>query len=130
MKLQSYSSVSPLKNKQDSTKEPVRVKFDQHKGQPEAPNKETGLSSDLPPHLKKIIENIERLKEQLRAAKERLDEIKAKHMDPTIKQELVDSQQKLIADMQLQLLDMGQGLVKAVKEAGVEDPSLLLSIMV
>lgn len=130
MKIQSYSSVSPVKNEQDSTKEPVRVKFDQHKGQSEASSKKRSPSTDLPLHLKKIIENIERLKEQLRAAKERLDEIKAKQMAPKIKQDLIDNQQKLIADMQLQLLEMGQGLVKAVKEAGVDDPSLLLSIMV
>ncbi|MDP2633568.1 MULTISPECIES: hypothetical protein [unclassified Pseudoalteromonas] len=86
---------------------------------------------DVPDHIKRMIEQLEKLKEQLELAKERLTELKQhKDSQSDALQLQIEIQSEMVMVLEQQVITLMQDIGDAMKEAGVSDPGVLLSILV
>jgi len=85
---------------------------------------------DVPDHIKRMIEQLEKLKEQLELAKERLAELKQhKDSQSDAMQQQIEIQSEMVMELEKQVITLIQGIGDAMKEAGISDPGVLLSII-
>ncbi|AIY66834.1 hypothetical protein [Pseudoalteromonas piratica] len=84
----------------------------------------------LPKHIKDMIKAIERIIEQIEMAEEMLEKAKnAEYSDEKTKQAVVDSQQSFLNSLEIARYDAIQALQEAMKEAGIEDVSIITDLM-
>ncbi|TMO84352.1 MULTISPECIES: hypothetical protein [Pseudoalteromonas] len=91
--------------------------------------KEAKLNA-LPKHIKDMIKAIERIKEQIEMAEEMLAKAKeADYSDEKVKKAVIDSQQSFLNSLEIARFDAIQALQDAMKEAGIEDVSIITDLM-
>lgn len=84
----------------------------------------------LPKHIKDMIKAIERIIEQIEMAEEMLEKAKnAEYSDEKTKQAVIDSQQSFLNSLEIARFDAIQALQEAMKEAGIEDVSIITDLM-
>jgi len=85
---------------------------------------------DVPDHIKRMIEQLDKLKEQFELAKERLAELKQhKDSQSDAMQQQIEIQSEMVMRLERQVIKLMQGIADAMQEAGVSDPGVLLSII-
>ncbi|TMO90177.1 hypothetical protein [Pseudoalteromonas ruthenica] len=125
----SYSQSIPTTPQSDGTLR-LQPQHNQAKAQAEADIKQS-LREQLPAHTQKMLEQIERVKEQIDQARERLRTLQ-NEQDPNDEEAhktMLESQRNLVANMEVQLMQMTQAVTEALKEAGISDPGILLSAL-
>ncbi|MDE3270443.1 hypothetical protein [Pseudoalteromonas sp. G4] len=86
--------------------------------------------SALPKHIQDLIKAIERIIEQVEIAEEMLAHAKnADYSDEKAKQVAIDSQQSFLNSLEIARFDAIQSLQEAMKEAGIEDMSIITDLM-
>lgn len=125
----SYSQSIPTTPQSEGTLR-LQPQYNQAKAQAEADIKQS-LREQLPAHIQKMLEQIERVKEQIDQARERLRTLQ-NEQDPNDEEAhkaMLESQRNLVANMEVQLMQMTQAVTEALKEAGISDPGILLSAL-
>lgn len=84
----------------------------------------------LPKHIQDMIKAIERITEQIEIAEEMLANAKdADYSDEKTKQAAIDSQQSFLNSLEVARFDAIQSLQEAMKDAGIEDMSIIADLM-
>lgn len=84
----------------------------------------------LPPHIQKMVEKLEELREKIKEEQKLLEELKANDAySDEMKAELVTQKLEYILRMQNQVIELTQNIQKALKEAGITDPGILLKAL-
>lgn len=84
----------------------------------------------LPKHIQDMIKAIERIIEQIEMAEEMLAKAKnADYADEKTKQAAIDSQQSFLSSLEIARFDAIQALQEAMKEAGIQDMSIIADLM-
>ena len=84
----------------------------------------------LPKHIKEMIKAIERLIEQIELAKEALEKAKAQeYPDNETKQAVLNMHHGQVNSLELARFDAIQALQEAMKEAGIDDPSIIANLL-
>ncbi len=95
------------------------------------PAQKEEVSSELPAHIRKMVEQLEKLKEQLELAKEQLAKLQAlKNQEDEAVKVQVETQTKMVMEIQTQVMTLSQSISDALKEAGISDPGVLMSVLV
>ena len=95
------------------------------------PAQKEEVSSELPAHIRKMVEQLEKLKEQLELAKEQLAKLQAlKNQEDEAVKVQVETQTKMVMEIQTQIMTLSQSISEALKEAGISDPGVLMSVLV
>ena len=84
----------------------------------------------LPPHIKQMIEAIERLIEMIEAAEEALAKAKeVDYPDDESKRDALEMHQNQINSLEFARHDAIKGLQEAMKEAGISEPGIIAELM-
>ncbi|MGA4608208.1 hypothetical protein [Pseudoalteromonas maricaloris] len=84
----------------------------------------------LPLHIQKMVEKLEELREKIKEEQKLLEELKANDAySDEMKAELVTQKLEYILRMQNQVIELTQNIQKALKEAGITDPGILLKAL-
>ncbi|TMP39920.1 hypothetical protein CWB96_16635 [Pseudoalteromonas citrea] len=84
----------------------------------------------LPQHIQKMLEQIERIKEQIEEEEIRLAELKARtDIEKQVKQDMELQQAGYIGQLHTNLMSMVENVREAMKDAGITDPGVLISAM-
>ncbi|PAY00395.1 hypothetical protein CKO50_15785 [Pseudoalteromonas sp. HM-SA03] len=84
----------------------------------------------LPPHIQKMVEKLEELKEKIKEEQKLLEELKASDAySDEMKAELVTQKLEYILGMQTQVIELTKNIQEALKEAGITDPGILLKAL-
>lgn len=95
------------------------------------PTKKDEITRELPAHIRKMVEQLEKLKEQLELAKEQLAKLQAlKNQEDEAVKVQVETQTKMVMEIQTQIMSLSQSISDALKEAGISDPGVLMSVLV
>ena len=95
------------------------------------PTQKEEVSSELPEHIRKMVEQLEKLKEQLELAKEQLAKLQAlKNQEDEAVKVQVETQTKMVMEIHTQIMSLSQSISDALKEAGISDPGVLMSVLV
>ncbi|MBE0370204.1 hypothetical protein [Pseudoalteromonas aurantia] len=82
----------------------------------------------LPQHIQKMLEQIERIKEQIKEEEERLVKLKNQtDLNEDTKKDMILQQANYIAQLQMNLLTLVDNVKEAMKDAGITDPGVLIS---
>lgn len=100
-------------------------------GRETEPTQKKEITSELPAHIRKMVEQLEKLKEQLELAKEQLAKLQAlKNQEDEAVKVQVKTQTKMVMEIQMQIISLSQSISDALKEAGISDPGVLMSVLV
>ncbi|AUJ72279.1 hypothetical protein [Pseudoalteromonas sp. NC201] len=92
--------------------------------------KEEQEEAALPPHIQKMVEKLEELREKIKEEQKLLDELKASDSySDEMKAELVTQKLEFILRMQSQVVELTKNIQEALKEAGISDPGVLLKAL-
>ncbi|MFY8300226.1 hypothetical protein AAEU28_15765 [Pseudoalteromonas sp. SS15] len=84
----------------------------------------------LPSHIKEMIKAIERLIEMIEAAEEALAKAKkADYPDDDTKRDVLEMHQNQINSLEFARNDAINGLMEAMKEAGISEPGIIIELM-
>ncbi|WP_223229973.1 hypothetical protein [Pseudoalteromonas piscicida] len=84
----------------------------------------------LPPHIQKMVEKLEELREKIKEEQKLLEELKANDAySDEMKAELVTQKLEYILRMQNQVIELTKNIKKSLKEAGITDPGILLKAL-
>ncbi len=84
----------------------------------------------LPPHIKQMIEAIERLIEMIEAAEEALAKAKeVDYPDDESKRDALEMHQNQVNSLEFARSDAVKGLMEAMKEAGISEPGIIVELM-
>jgi hypothetical protein len=84
----------------------------------------------LPPHIKQMIEAIERLIEMIEAAEEALAKAKeVDYPDDEGKRDALEMHQNQVNSLEFARSDAVKGLMEAMKEAGISEPGIIAGLM-
>ncbi|MEK0159622.1 hypothetical protein WLQ65_10865 [Pseudoalteromonas piscicida] len=92
--------------------------------------KEEQEEAALPPHIQKMVEKLEELREKIKEEQKLLEELKANDAySDEMKAELVTQKLEYILRMQSQVIGLTKNIQEALKEAGITDPGILLKAL-
>ncbi|ESP90978.1 MULTISPECIES: hypothetical protein [Pseudoalteromonas] len=96
----------------------------------EAQEKNEDKYGDLPDHIRRMLERLEEMKEELDLVKQEVAELNAKidHNDEAQKA-FYDQRNQYFLQLQTQYFDMIKNVKDAMKEAGVTDMSVLIKVI-
>ncbi|TMN34501.1 hypothetical protein [Pseudoalteromonas sp. S2755] len=84
----------------------------------------------LPPHIQKMVEKLEELREKIKEEQKLLEELKINDAySDEMKAELVTQKLEFILRMQSQVIELTKNIQEALKEAGITDPGVLLKAL-
>ncbi|TLX48930.1 hypothetical protein C1E24_00010 [Pseudoalteromonas phenolica] len=111
----------------DSQDESIHISMEGRKKLQEEPE---DPKDKLPPHIKQMIEAIERLIEMIEAAEEALAKAKeVDYPDDESKRDALDMHQNQINSLEFARHDAIKGLQEAMKEAGISEPGIIAELM-
>lgn len=122
-----------VENKQpdeENTNDKVSISPEAFKKLKESNNPESDKKSELPEHIQQMIKAIERIVEQIKVAEQTLIEAEsADYESEEAKQATLDSHQSHLNSLEVSRFDAIKALQEAMKEAGIQDMSIIADLM-
>lgn len=85
---------------------------------------------NLPPGIKKMLERIDEIKEQIRLFKVELEKIRQNtELNEELKMELLQQKSQQLTQLSAEYIALTQDVQEALKNAGIDDPGILMSVL-
>ena len=115
---------------EENTNDKVSISTDAFKKLKESNNPESDKKSELPEHIQQMIKAIERIVEQIKVAEQTLIDAKsADYESEEAKQATLDGHQSHLNSLEIARFDAVRALQEAMKEAGIQDMSIIADLM-
>ncbi|MCG7535058.1 hypothetical protein [Pseudoalteromonas sp. OOF1S-7] len=80
----------------------------------------------LPPHIQKMVERLEKLKEEILNLKEELQALQTQQDQDDATKAMIEMKNNQLVQLQGQYFELMESIQKALKEAGITDPGIII----